>query len=78
MCTGPEPWITSGRHVSSQSETQQATNMADTSAQTVPGLPGWIFSIKDGNGKNQSLNVLLKQLNFMQIPYTHTHGSKQM
>ena len=52
MCSNPEPWITSGRHVSSESKSSQTTNMADTSTQTIPGLPGWILHIKDGKCKN--------------------------
>ena len=64
MSGGPEPWITSGRHVSFQSQSTQNTNMADTSAQAVPGFPGWIFHIKDGNGEYQLLNVFTK-INFL-------------
>ena len=40
----------------------QTFNMADTSAQTVPGLPGWILYIKDGNGKLSIIECISKRV----------------
>ena len=74
MCSNPEPWFTSRRHVSSKSQPPQTTNMVDTSAQTVPGLPGWILHIKDGKCKNsENINhyVTNTDENTVQIKGTH-------